>query len=121
MVKLVKNNGSSIMRKSVPGGAVNIFLKAGWEIDNNNVVYAVKDAKKDIRDVEDVKPVESNDEWDEAEKELQEETNDVKYEKPISEMNEAELRKYAQEKGVNLSGLSSIKQIRQAIRGFGKK
>lgn len=121
MVKLVKNNGSSVIRKSIPGGAVNMFLKAGWEIDKPNIALAVNEEKRNMRDIDDVKQVESSDEWDEAEKELQEETDEVKYEKPISEMNEAELRKYAQEKGVNLNGLSSIKQIRQAIRAFGKK
>lgn len=54
---------------------------------------------------------EVEEDWDSV---LEEEDEGI--EKPISEMNNAELRQYAKEHDIDLSGLNSNKQIREAIK-----
>lgn len=82
---------------TIPKSAYDNFYKgAGWQFDS----ATAKTSKTSLEE----------DEWagyDENEEEIT---------KPLSEMNRAELEEYAAKLGVDLSGLTSNKQYREAIK-----
>lgn len=82
----------------------NFYQYAGW------VVEEEKTKKKEKPQPEVNNDEVSDEEWDEAMSDDEEPT------KPLSEMNRAELEELAKELGVNLAGLSTNKQIREAIK-----
>ena len=55
-------------------------------------------------------------ELDEIEEDWDSIEDDEEVSKPISEMNNAELKEYATKLGIDISGLSSNKQLREAIK-----
>lgn len=79
-----------------------IVTENAWKEYYKNSGWLVEDEQSDTATDED---------WDSV---LEEEDEGI--EKPISEMNNAELRQYAKEHDVDLSGLNSNKQIREAIK-----
>lgn len=83
----------------VAESAFKMFYKnAGWTIEEKS---SVKEPAKEVVDG-------SDDEWAEA---MEEDAI-----KPLSEMNRSELEEMAKELGVSLAGLSTNKQIREAIK-----
>lgn len=101
MVTIEKTIGSGPVSRTltVPTSAYNNFYKsAGWRITSSIVNEAAPLTEED-------------DEWagydDGAEEEIT---------KPLSEMNRTELEEYAARLGVDLSGLTSNKQYREAIK-----
>lgn len=127
MVKIEKNVGGARKEMMVPSGAVAQFLRQGWR-KSGSVAKSSNSDNKGAAPVEtheeqlpDVSVDEEDDTsedsaWDDVETELAEE----EYEKPIGEMNEAELRAYAKKHNINISSLNSVKQIRGAIRNANK-
>ena len=127
MVKIEKNVGGARKEMMVPSGAVAQFLRQGWR-KSGSVAKSSNSDNKGAAPVEtheeqlpDVSVDEEDDTsedsaWDDVETELAEE----EYEKPIGEMNEAELRAYAKKHNINIYGLNSVKQIRGAIRNANK-
>lgn len=95
MIRIEKPGATS---KTVARSAYdNYFENAGWSISGAVGSVSAKQTQSD-----DLK-----DEWDDAEEEI---------EKPISEMNLEELQIKAAEMGLDVSGLSTPKQIRDKIR-----
>lgn len=87
---MIEKNGREI---PVTEEAYRIYFKSfGWKI------------KKGSKNKEN----NTDDEWDEI---------PVKSRKPLSEMSKDELEMLAAEKGISLSGLTNIKQMREALRG----
>lgn len=79
----------------------NFYKNSGWEV----LKQLGTKVKKPVKET-----VESEvDEWEGVE-------DDSEVKKPLSEMNRQELEEYAAELGVDLSGLTSNKQIREAIK-----
>lgn len=78
----------------------NFYKHAGWVVEKEKVKV------QSVIDTDDT----SDEEWDEVMADDEEPT------KPLSEMNRAELEEAAKELGVNLVGLSTNKQIREAIK-----
>lgn len=70
----------------------NFYKSAGWQIIGN------------VNKVE-----EESENWDEV-------LEEIEQKKPLSEMNRYELEQYASELGVSLAGLTTNKQIREAIK-----
>lgn len=81
----------------------NFFKGHGWLIDDSGV-------NEDIKTNESIEDT-SDEDWDEVMEEV---------EKPLSEMNKQELEIKAASLGVNINGLTTNKQIRDAIRNYGK-
>lgn len=79
----------------------NFYENSGWTI----VKQLGANKKSDVRKSE----KEESDEWNNAD-----EDSDAR--KPLSEMNRQELEEYAAELGVDLTGLTSNKQFREAIK-----
>ena len=106
-VKVKKGNKQS----KVPSGSVKQYLAAGWElVEQTKEKPAAEEAVEESLGQDDS-------EWDDSEWEEEDEDSRLQEleEKPLSEMNNKELREYAELKGVNLVGLTSNKQIREAI------
>ena len=113
MVVITKGHGDDGKRLVVPSAAYDNFYKgAGWrKVDDNSVVPMKKTKRNvDTAPVSDVNDVDDADEWDGYEDDQEE------YTKPLSEMNREELEKYAEKLGVDLTGLSTAKQYREAIK-----
>ena len=89
----------------------NYYENAGWKVSSNSEIEAneAEDAAVDETNEVDNDEANSEDEWDELE-------DEEDFEKPISEMNNAELKQYAAEHNIDISGLNSNKQIREAIK-----
>ena len=108
-VEIKKKNKKLIVTDS----AFNNFYKnAGWELSSPSQA-----SKKEV--VEDVKKEEvenTEQELDEIEEDWDSIEDDEEVSKPISEMNNAELKEYATKLGIDISGLSSNKQLREAIK-----
>ena len=110
MIKIAKGN----LVNSVPKSAFdNYFKSQGWEIAGGDYTLPVPDkveefVKAEENSVEDV----NDDEWDEVMDEL----SDDEAEKPLSEMNKEELISKAKKMGIDISNLSTNKQLRGAIR-----
>lgn len=92
----------------------NFYKNAGWKkvsdtetkVTNEVPVEATEDLTEPS--TEDAEVIEDDDEdWDEEDEEPS---------KPLSEMNRAELEEFAGKLGVSLAGLSTNKQIREAIK-----
>ena len=109
-VKVKKDNKQS----KVPSGSVKQYLAAGWELVEE---ADKKPAAKEVKEESIGEETQDDSEWDDAEWEEEDEDSRLEEleEKPLSEMNNKELREYADLKGVNLVGLTSNKQIREAI------
>lgn len=83
----------------------NFYKNNGWEIEKRlgTGKASASNSKKPK-----VEETETEDEWAGIE--------DEEVRKPLSEMNRQELEQYAAELGVDLTGLSSNKQYREAIK-----
>lgn len=79
----------------------NFYKNSGWTI----VKQLGANKKVDVKKLE----KEEQDEWDNVD-----EDSDAR--KPLSDMNRQELEEYAAELGVDLTGLTSNKQFREAIK-----
>lgn len=100
MVTIVKGEGENRKTLQVARSAYKNFYKsAGWQIDEDVKIVTSQEPDED-------------DEWagygDDGEKD--EPT------KPLSEMSRAELEERAKKLGVDLTGLSSTRQMREAIK-----
>lgn len=99
MLKIQKGEGEGKKELLVPNGAFkNFFEGAGW-----HRVGVVSEVKADESE---------EDEWSDYE----EGEEDDEFTKPLSEMSRAELEAYAAKLGVDLTGLNSNKQYREAIK-----
>jgi hypothetical protein len=111
MVKVKRNE--KIME--VPNSVFENKMKAnGWELVTG------KESKKSVEANETVEnessPADesfSDEEWEEAESDVEE--------KPLSMLSTEELKELADKKGIDISGLKSDKQIREAIRKADKQ
>lgn len=82
----------------------NFFANNGWEKVESNKTHKRTERKSEPSDNE----ASTSDEWgDWSEEEPS---------KPLSEMNRSELEEYATKLGIDLTGLGSNKQIREAIK-----
>ena len=108
-VEIKKKNKKSVVTDS----AFNNFYKnAGWELSSPSQASkkeVVEDVKKEEVENTEQEPDEIEEDWDSIE-------DDEEVSKPISEMNNAELKEYATKLGIDISGLSSNKQLREAIK-----
>lgn len=104
----------------------NFYKNAGWEEAGkkpaSSLNQKLQEAQEDTSKVEDDKniiedenviPESSDEDWDEA---LEEVEDDEDVEKPISEMTRSELIKFANDHGVSLAGLTKNDQFRNAIK-----
>lgn len=97
-VKIHKDEKTLIVSE----GAFNSYYKnSGWVVEED----------KKANDV----AVESQGSFDEDWDSIIEDDEPTK---PLSEMNGRELREFAESKGIDLTGLSSNKQIREAIKAY---
>lgn len=118
MVRIVKGNLVNNVSKSTFD---NYFKPQGWEIVGGDYTPPVPEKEE-----EEIVKVESNDgqveevndeEWDEVLDEL----SDDEAEKPLSEMNKEELVNKAKKMGIDVSNLTTNKQLREAIRNSSLK
>lgn len=79
----------------------NFYKNSGWTIVKQLGANKKADTKKPEK--------EEQDEWDNVD-----EDSDAR--KPLSDMNRQELEEYAAELGVDITGLTSNKQLREAIK-----
>ena len=123
MIKIRKGSKTLL----IPAGAYDtIYAPAGWEKEDNTA-KAVEEPQK----VEETpEPLEDDSEEVEetSEEELDEEGEDVEYvdpeelnEKPLEELDFEELKILAEYLGVNIKGLKSKKEVREAIKKFKSK
>lgn len=115
MVRISKGN----LVNTVPKSAFDNFFKSqGWKIvggDYTPPVPVEDKPKKVVKEAEVSNDEEINDdEWDEALDEL----SDDEAEKPLSEMNKEELITKATLMGIDISNLTTNKQLREAIKSF---
>ena len=114
MIKIAKGN----LVNTVPNSAFDNFFKSqGWEMvegDYSPSIPIVEEEQKEV--VEEQEQIEENsdDEWDEVIDELK----DEEVEKPLSEMNKEELVNKANSLGMDITGLTTNKQLREAIKSF---
>lgn len=102
MIKICKGEGNDKKVLKVPEAAYNNFYKgAGWRREDG------------VSDVVESEESPDEDEWSGYD---DEEENDEEIMKPLSEMNRSELEAYAAKLGVDLTGLTSNKQYREAIK-----
>lgn len=100
MVRIRKGEGENKKELRVPAAAFkNFYEGAGWQR---------VDAASEFASVET-----EEDEWDGYEGD---EDGDDEFTKPLSEMTRPELEAYAAKLGVDLTGLNSNKQYREAIK-----
>lgn len=100
MIRIQKGEGESRKELKVPAAAFNNFYKgAGWQKVDAVPESASMEAEED--------------EWDGYE---DGEEGDDEFTKPLSEMTRPELEAYAAKLGVDLTGLNSNKQYREAIK-----
>lgn len=102
----------------IPEKALPQFEKAGWKpMGEKKVNKPIKEEEAVENQNELLQEEEAaEDEWDDSEweEESEQEENELE-EKPLSEMNNKELREFAEMKGIDVSGLTSNKQLREAI------
>lgn len=98
MVKIWKGEGEGKRELKVPLAAFENFFKgAGWQkSEGNNTTNTSEE-----------------DEWDDY---VDGEESEEEFTKPLSEMNRYELEAYAAKLGVDLTGLNTNKQYREAIK-----
>ena len=111
MVKIAKGN----LVNTVPKSAFDNFFKSqGWEMVEGD--YAPSIPIVEEKEVEEVveEQEENSDEWDEVMDELK----DDEVEKPLSDMNKEELISKANSLGMDITGLNTNKQLREAIKSF---
>lgn len=108
MVKIHKGR----LALTIPAGAVRKYTLAGWELSENS---------KSDEVTEEVSVNEDADTNSEAISEEEEE--DVEYvdpaelaKKPIDELDRDELKILAEYKGIDISGITSTKKLRAALR-----
>lgn len=106
MVKIAKGNK---VKTTSFSSFENFYKNSGWELveGSSNKTEEVKPAKK-VKEPEIIDEP-TDDEWEDA-------MDDEEVEKPLSEMNNAELKEYAAKYGIDITGLNSNKQIREAIK-----
>lgn len=98
----IKKHGKEL---TVANSAYRNFYKgAGWQVVGNVSGHKPHEHMAEESDTTD-------EEWDDAMADEDEEPT-----KPLSEMNRAELEAMASRLGVSLAGLSTNKQIREAIK-----
>lgn len=108
----VKMKKGSVVSETTLSTFNNFFKRSGWEL--------VDDTAPNIASEEIIEePVEGNieepiEESIEENDEIWEEDEEVT--KPLSEMNREELTAYANEHGIDISGLTKNNQIREAIK-----
>ena len=92
------------------------FANQGWSISNVGKLVAVVETapEKPIAEPE----VEANDSEEEDWSEFEEEEVDEEIEKPLSEMNRAELEQKANSLGIDISEAKTNKQLREIIKNF---
>lgn len=104
---------------------LNFFADQGWE-EVKSSSHSGKEKKNEEVKEEELKDEsveeeteetteEVKDEWDEA---MEEDEADI--EKPISEMTKDELIAYADQNGIDISGLTKTSQIKEAIKNANK-
>lgn len=111
MVKIAKGN----LVNTVPKSAFDNFFKSqGWEMVEGDYTPSIPIVEE--KEVEEVaeEQEENSDEWDEVMDELK----DDEVEKPLSDMNKEELISKANSLGMDITGLNTNKQLREAIKSF---
>ena len=119
MIKIRK--GSKTLM--IPAGAYDtIYAPAGWEKEEKP-----EEPAKAVEEPQEVDETPESVE-EEPEEELEEEDEDVEYvdpeelnEKPLEELDFDELKILAEYLGVNIKGLKSKKEVRDAIKKFKSK
>lgn len=119
MIRIVKGNLVNTVSKSAFD---NYFKSQGWDIVKGDNIPPIPVLEEEVE--EPVEAVETeaevieddSDEWNDVLEELQ----DEEIEKPLSEMNKKELMEKAQSLGVNVKGLETNKQLREAIKAYNK-
>lgn len=108
MIRIQKGEGESRKELRVPTAAFNNFYKgAGWQ--RCDAAPETVSAPVESGEVEGTE----EDEWDGYE---DGDDGDEEVTKPLSEMTRSELEAYAAKLGVDLTGLNSNKQYREAIK-----
>lgn len=105
---------------TIPAGAVRKYIKAGWEPTHSSGVIEGEEKGKLNSEIE-----------EELEEVLENESEDGEYEedveyvdpeelaqKPLNELDKEELRILAEYKGIDVSELSTAKQLRSALRSL---
>ena len=107
MVKIHKGR----LALTIPAGAVRKYTLAGWELSENS--------KSD----EATEEVSVNEDDTDSEAISEEEEEDIEYvdpaelaKKPIDELDRDELKILAEYKGIDISGITSTKKLRAALR-----
>lgn len=120
MIRIVKGNLVNTVSKSAFN---NYFKSQGWDIVKGDdippipVLEEEKVIEEPVETIEAEEVIEDDsDEWNDVLEELQ----DEEIEKPLSEMNKKELMEKAQSLGVNVKGLETNKQLREAIKAYNK-
>jgi hypothetical protein len=95
MIKIVNSQGAE---RLVTAGAFNSFFKRqGWKIKDEKPVAKVKEVE-------------------EVDEEFDEDDFDFDEDKPLEKMTLEELKNYADLSDIDITGLTSKKQIREAIK-----
>lgn len=115
MVKIAKGNLVNYVPKSAFD---NYFKSQGWEkVEGDNTPsIPIEEVKEEATEqvVENSYEEINDDEWDKA----LDEFNDEEVEKPLSDMNKEELINKANSLGMDVTGLNTNKQLREAIKSF---
>lgn len=115
MITIIKNGKTTKVSKSA---FENFYKGAGWVEKDSDVVsvdYSNKRIEK-IKEVRQQETVEEPVEEDESDEDWEAAMQEDDVEKPLSEMNNYELKQKAESLGIDISGLKSNKEIREAIR-----
>ena len=112
MVRIAKGN----LVNTVPKSSFDNFFKSqGWVIVEGDYTPSIPIVEEKVEEeVKEQVEENSDDEWDEVIDELKDE--DV--EKPLSDMNKEELIAKANSLGMDITGLNTNKQLREAIKSF---
>jgi hypothetical protein len=107
MVKIVKDNKVLTVTKSA---FKNFYENAGWSVLSGTPSVDVK--AEEVANTNSMNTEDSTDEWDGYEEEAEQE----EIEKPLSEMNREELTEKALAMGLDISKVTSNKQLRELIK-----
>lgn len=117
MITITKNGKTTKVTKAA---FENFYKGAGWVEKDSDVISVEIDNKrvekvKEVRQQEIVEDLDS-DEEDNSDEDWEAAMQEDDVEKPLSEMNNHELKEKAESMGIDVSGLKSNKELREAIR-----
>ena len=113
LVKIYKGEKSLL----IPHGAYKYqYAPAGWELSKENSPF--HNQKDELQEESENSILGYEDEYNESEEEISESFDEIQEleEKPLSELSIPELRILADYKGVDTTGLTSAKKLRDAIK-----